>query len=301
MSSEETSPTIPTPSYSVNNRRMNFWELKKQLKGIEKLSPTNLDTKAWKSDIKLWIDFQNVRDPEIIYTACVLTSSGETREIIQDLRSGDNFGTEDTDDEEEEEENEYPSLEKIVETVEKFYGLKEDQNVLLRDLRNLRIKKNERVKDFNIRYKALYLKLDKRRRKQVSFMDYADSLQNNREAWRKVALKDNITLAKAFEIAEKVDRLDNRSRYENYESYNYNSQNRYNKNFPSQFRKNESTEQQKDKKNEIEELTRQMRNLTIKACLFCKEKGHLQRNCPKLQEILENNCKEILQQNSLNQ
>jgi len=71
----------------------------------------------------------------------------------------------------------------------------------------LRIRKYEKIKDFNLRYKTLYLKLDKRRKKQVSVLDYAESLRGNFEAWKKVSLKDNISLNKAFIIAEKVDRL----------------------------------------------------------------------------------------------
>jgi len=48
--------------------------------------------------------------------------------------------------------------------------------------------------------------LDIKRRKRISVLDYADSLQNNKEAWKRVFLKVNISLSKAFEIAERVDR-----------------------------------------------------------------------------------------------
>ena len=97
-----------------------------------------------------------------------------------------------------------------------------------------------------------------------------------------------------------MDRLDNRSRYENYEIYTYNSQNRYIKNYPSQSRKNESTEQQKDKKNEMEDLTKKMKNLSIHTCYFCLEKGHNQYNCPKFQEIISHNRQEIYHKKPLN-
>ena len=36
----------------------------------------------------------------------------------------------------------------LIEKLETFYGVKEDQNTLLRELRALRIKKNEKVKRF---------------------------------------------------------------------------------------------------------------------------------------------------------
>ncbi|OUM62191.1 hypothetical protein PIROE2DRAFT_11597 [Piromyces sp. E2] len=190
---------------------INFKDLKKELKDIEKLSKEHLDIKSWASEIQLWIDLENVTDAKKIYIACVLTSIGEVREVIQELHTGSEDSEEDTDNEEEndssEEETEdtYPSFKKIVDALETFYGTKEDQNVLLRELRALRIKKYEKVKDFNLRYKTLYLKLDKKRKKQVSVLDYAESLQYNVDAWKRVSLKDDIFLTKAFKVAEKAD------------------------------------------------------------------------------------------------
>ena len=64
---------------------IDFKELKKQLKDIEKLSEENLDVNSWESDLKVWIKYQKVTDPEDIFTASVLTSCGEPRKIIQDL------------------------------------------------------------------------------------------------------------------------------------------------------------------------------------------------------------------------
>ena len=300
-SSSQEVPIIMTSNSS--NRKMDFSELKKQLKGIEKLSKNNLDTRSWRSELNLWIKFQHITDPETIYTACILTSIGQTREIIEELANGNHCDDDDLDDDESEnEETKFPSLDEVVDAVEVFYGLKEDQHVLLRDIRALRIKKNERVKDFNIRYRSLYLKLDKKRKKQISVLDYADSLQNNREAWKKVSMKDDISLSKAFKIAEKVDRLSSRSEYDNYESTSYHSQNRYNKTFQPPYKKRyDNNESPKVKKEEMEDLTKKMKNLSIHTCYFCLKKGHKESNCPAYQEIIANNRKEILQQGSLNQ
>ena len=291
----------------ANQQKMNLRELKKELKGIDKLTKKNLDIKSWKSDLKLWIKYQHITDPETIFTACILTSSGETREIIQDLYYENSFATkeEDDEDDEEDEEQKYPSLDDVVDAIEIFYGLKEDQNVLLRDLRALRIKRNERVKDFNIRYRSLYLKLDKKRMKQISVFDYADALQNNVEAWKRVSLKDDISLNEAFKIAEKVDRLAARSPSNYFGTSDSSTSTRNSKSYPTnnnQFkRKTEFSESQKVKDSEMEDLTRKMKHLSVKVCFFCTEKGHIQTNCPKLQEILKNNRTELLKQNHLNQ
>jgi len=63
----------------------------------------------------------------------------------------------------------------------------------------------------------------------------------------------------------------------------------------------EYSESQKVKDSEIEDLTRKMKHLSVKVCFFCTEKGHIQTNCPKLQEILKNNRNELFKQNHLNQ
>jgi len=209
----DTTPSIPAPINTIPGPHFSFRELKKELKDIEKLTKKNLDIKSWASELKLWIRHQHVTDPETIFTACILTSSGETREIIQELEDGLTFNndecsdSEDEDNHNEQSNNQLPSLDEIVNYFTKFYGKKEDQNMLFRELRSMKIRKNEKVKDFNIRYRLLYHKLDKKRRKRISVLDYADSLVNNKEAWKRVSLKDHLSLNKAFEVAEKVDRL----------------------------------------------------------------------------------------------
>ena len=75
----------------------------------------------------------------------------------------DDNDDDDDDDNDNEEDNLYPSLDEIINELETFYGKKEDQKVLLKELRSLKIKKYEKVKDFNIRYRSLYLKLDKKK------------------------------------------------------------------------------------------------------------------------------------------
>jgi len=293
---------------------INFRDLKKELRDVEKLTRENLDVKSWSSDLKLWIDLQKIQDKKIIYTACVLTSTGEPRQIIQELL--ENSKEEDSSDEDsdssdgstesEDTEDEYPSLKQVVEALETFYGLKEDQGMLLRELRALRIRKNEKIKDFNLRYKTLYLKLDKKRKRQISVLDYADSLQGNLEAWKKVSLKDNISLTKAFSIAEKVDRLTIKSTH-NTTTFNNTQSSRQRfipklRNSssptvtPSNYTSSVSTTSVNSNNtldSDMADLTKKMRNLSIKACYFCQEQGHFQNNCPKLRSILEKNRQEL--------
>jgi len=290
-------PDTPTPVTSHSSRnKVSFKELKKQLKEIDKLKKESLDIKSWVSELRLWIKYQDITDSETIFNACVLTSAGEPREVIQSLIEDD------SDTEEEDHSNTYPNLDEIVSKLEKFYGTKEDQHVLIRELRALRIRKNEKVKDFNIRYRSLYLKLDKKRRKQVSSLDYAESLVNNKEAWKKVTLKDDISLEKAFTIAEKCDRLTTRINSDGIEN-SYPTSSSKPKNFTKYnfTKKNNHSEPHKEKKDaEVDELTKRMKKLTISVCYYCGQEGHIIKSCPELQSKISDNKKKYLEEHHLN-
>ncbi|OUM61337.1 hypothetical protein PIROE2DRAFT_12675 [Piromyces sp. E2] len=263
---------------------INFKDLKKELKDIEKLSKEHLDIKSWASEIQLWINLENVTDTKKIYIACVLTSIGEVREVIQELHTENEDSEEDTDNEEENDSSEeetddtYPSFRKIVDALETFYGTKEDQNILLRELRALCIKKYEK------------------RKKQVSVLDYAESLQYNVDAWKRVSLKDDISLTKAFKVAKKVDRLSVKTSHNSYTGtpnlYGSSRDRHFNKQFvPSTSNSSSVNSSVKTSKinSEIDDITQKMKNLSIKTYYFCRETGHFQRSCPKLRSIIEEN------------
>jgi len=59
------------------------------------------------------------------------------------MEYGENFS-----DNDDKENNHYPSLDEIINELETFHGKKEDQNVLLKELCSLKIKKYEKFKDF---------------------------------------------------------------------------------------------------------------------------------------------------------
>lgn len=295
---------------------LSFKELKKELRDIVKLSKDNLDIKSWATELKLWIKIQGITDPETIFNACLLTSSGEVQRVIEDLGEDSDDESDDSSDEEEDDEEEnvdddikFPSLGKIISSLENFYGIKEDQNLLLKELRAMRIKRNEKIKDFNVRYRTLYTKLDKKRRKRIGVLDYIDSIQNNYEAWKKLSLKDDISMEKAFKIAEKVDRLSVRNNNINTYNVNNSQHNQNNQNsttsrlYPKRRNETFQTSQTNNKlkpQDIIEESTQKMRNLSVKTCFFCKEEGHYSYYCPQLNKIMEKNKKEIYSKKSLN-
>ena len=107
---------------------INFKELKKELKDIEKLNKEHLDIKSWASELQLWIDLEEVTDPQKIYVACVLTSIGETRQVIQELKLNREEQEEENEDDDDEgsasgsdTSNPYPTFIEIVDALESFY------------------------------------------------------------------------------------------------------------------------------------------------------------------------------------
>jgi len=208
-----------------SSEKVNFRELKKELRDVNKIGNENRDVQGWAMEMRLWTLLQNVTDTKLIYYGCLLTSQGDAQRYIQDLKENntefknvenieDNSEESSASDQSEEEDKEeekdgtYPSLEKIIVSLRHFYGIAEEQNLILRKIRNLKIKRNETIKDFNIRYRNLYSRLNKNKKKVITVLDYIDSIQPNYEAWKMLSLRgEDISLEKAFLIAEKVDRL----------------------------------------------------------------------------------------------
>lgn len=153
---------------SSSETTMDFKELKRQLKDVIKIGKDNQDVQGWSTDIGLWIKLQDIKDPKTIFYGCLLTSQGDAQRFIEDLKEIQENVLDNNSEEEEENsseegesddkviENEYPSFEKIISSLKTFYGISEDQNSLLREIRSLKIGKNEKVRDFNIRYRSLY-------------------------------------------------------------------------------------------------------------------------------------------------
>ena len=180
----------------------------------------------------------------------------------------------------------YLSVERIIKSLKEYYGIYEDQNLLLREIRALKIGKYEKVRDFNIRYRALYTRLEKKKRKSISVLDYSDSLRGNYEAWKRVSLKgDTITLERAYSLAEKVDRL-------NTQVVNNSSKDTF---WKKQKPINSKIEINSDK-NGLNSLHKSK----LMTFFYCMEKGHYQAECPKLKQIIEENKKNIFQNEPLN-
>ena len=96
-------------------------------------------------------------------------------------------------------------------------------------------------------------------------------MKNNTEAWKKVSLKDYISLKKSFVIAEKVDRLIPTFNQEINENFRTNFNNSYKS---SNFNKNQSKgkifndSKIKQKDSTVDNLTKRIKDLTVRSNRF---------------------------------
>jgi len=271
-----------------------FKSLKKQLKDITKIGNGNHDVQGWSTDLQLWIQLQNINDSRTIFYGCLLTSQGDAQRFINDLKESgrdEDLSMKESDTEEEESEDEsegdeedksdeyYPSFDKIVRAVKQLYGILEDQTTLLKKIRTLRIKKIDSVRDFNIRYRNLYTQLDKKKRKLISVLDYVDSLQPNYEAWKRVSLQsEELSLEKAYLVAERVDRLKRNNGIILSQQLDSNSKRHSDRTYKEEYSSSGTNS---------EKIT----------CFYCKKKGHYQASCPTLNDLIKKNKEEIFTQN----
>lgn len=282
-----------TFTFSSSSDLNDFKSLKEQLKDITKIGNGNRNVQGWSTDLQLWIQLQNITDSKTIFYGCLLTSQGDAQRLINDLKESErdedlSMKESDLEEEESEEESEgdeegkseeyYPSFDKIVRAVKQLYGILEDQTTLLKKIRTLRIRKNESVRDFNTRYRNLYTQLDKKKRKLISVLDYVDSLQPNYEAWKRVSLRsEELSLERAYLVAERVDRL-----------------RRINEITPSQ--QLDSNGKRHSNRSYKEEYSSPVTNSEKITCFYCKKKGHYQASCPTLNDLIKKNKEEIFTQ-----
>ena len=139
-----------------------------------------------------------------------------------------------------------------------------------------------------MRYRSLYAKLEKKKRHHITVLDYCESIRPNYAAWKKVTLKGDISLSKAYEVAEKIDRLEKKANYK---------QEKFNPARENSTIWKEGNTKTKIMKNKNVVITK---GENVIKCFFCMEEGHFQSQCPKLKEIVEQNKKEIFGARPLN-
>eukprot|EP00833_Pecoramyces_ruminatium_P006818 jgi/Orpsp1_1/1180850/evm.model.c7180000074861.1 len=78
-------------TFSLNfpDSQNDFRSLKKQLRDVVKIGNDNHDVQGWSTDLRLWIQLQNIANAKTIYYGCLLTSQGDAQRFISDLKESE--------------------------------------------------------------------------------------------------------------------------------------------------------------------------------------------------------------------
>jgi len=144
----------------------------------------------WYEDVDAILKVAKITDPEVIYQLAYLSSHGEARKAIKEIK---------------EISRSFPSLAQLRKGL---LGRKKLSKIELYDhLKNITIKRDEELEDFNNNYLQMYQQIDAKFKEGITVMDYLKSIRYRREACRVVLLDDCSTIEEATKSAEKAQKL----------------------------------------------------------------------------------------------
>ena len=94
----------------------------------------------------------------------------------------------------------YPGESQIIMVQNYCDGNNVNQQVLKDEILSLNIKFGETVKDYNLRYKKLFNKLNRAARESIQISDYVRTLKSKRKVWEGLVVKEFVNL-EAYKLA----------------------------------------------------------------------------------------------------
>ena len=269
-------PTTSTPSTTIEI------DLEKALKNYPRLGDGNTDVFTWSTKLERFFEVNNIKDPKIVYDACFITTEKDSLRVLVQLKQGDYLLEEDNSNSEEGTEktknDDYPSFKYIIHAMKKYHGEDDDPEEAYLYIKNLSLRNKESIKQFNARYRQAYSKLDKRKRSILTSYDYANSIKKNKDASKKVLGKGDIAIAKAMEVAEKVDRwkaidVDFGSSASSSTPRSSGFSQKKGNTIPK------PTTEAQNQVSDIENLTNRFARMKLNVCYRCGQQGHIARFC----------------------
>ena len=251
------------------------------LNSIQKLGNDNTNVHSWIKQIYSWMELFQEYNMTTVTLCMKIASYGEVPEYIDAYLNSLN-GRE-------------PVLNEIENYLLKEWLGEKSQPQLFEDVKNMSLKRNETIKEFNKRFKKALTKLGEDHRKLITVIDYKQAIKGRNVVWAGVHTARCTTLEAAYEEAELYDEVHNEnikrkgSYYRDSHQEESSSSNTFNKLSPKKIiPQNSRSNLKKDiKEDPVDELTTRMKNLRIKTCYICSQEGHLQYDCPRLKRINE--------------
>jgi len=156
------------------------------------------DVDTWSENFMRLMKLANITEPSSIHSWAMECVEGKLRGTLQDLVTLDNHGVE-----------QYPSIDEMKAALE--VSLEVTPQIKCKRLQQLRILKDESIKNFNWRYKKLYSRLPEAYQDFVTVDDYVESIKFRPYARAQVITQQCETLEEAFEEAELAERAESSS------------------------------------------------------------------------------------------
>jgi len=279
MNSEETPITPITPSLEnslsffassvehsitalINSISTLRQEDKVDLESLPKIDSGKPNVCGWYSKFTSWLEYQNIKDPELIFKLCKMATPDDHTEDLDELLIEDDDGN-----------IVYPQLFTIKKKLLRVIEGDKDPLKTLEKIKTFSISHKQTISDFNREYKKLYRKLDKKYKNAITVFDYLNSIRSRSEACKGIYINKCTKLEEAYELAERYE--------EAYLKYTVKktpvpTNSYYNNPFKSSTSKpnnpNEVPGRKVTRENhvkDVEDITKGVKELRIKTCYFC--------------------------------
>ena len=162
---------------------------------LPRLDESGKDVDTWSEEFVRFMKLTDINTPSSILAWAMECVERKLRGVLQDLVTINEDG-----------EEVYPNVKQMKKALED--ALEVTSQLKCKRLQNLKIKKNETIKNFNWRYKKLYNNLPRLYQEFITVDDYAESISYRPYARAQVITNQCVDLEEAFEEAELADRAE---------------------------------------------------------------------------------------------
>ena len=155
------------------------------------------DIDTWIEDFKGVMEMHDIQDSSRIFVWLKIAVEADLRNVLKSLVTTRNNITR------------YPNYKEVQSAIEKYMDIKPADKCSV--LKNLKIKPNENIKNFNYRYLTLYHRLDRDYQKIISVDDYLNSIKSRIYVHSQILLAECDTLSDAFEVAVRAEKAEKRT------------------------------------------------------------------------------------------
>jgi len=178
-------------------------------RAIPHLNDYGKDVDSWMEEFTRIMEIFNVDEPRRIFIWAKEAVDCDIKEVLNSLLVRKNN------------EIRYPKYKEIQTAIEEYLEI--TPNDKCSNLKTMRIKNTETIKNFNYRYLKLYHRLERDYMKLVSVDDYLNAIKIRKYPHSQVIISECETLTEAFKVAERAEKAERKTMNEDpYPNNSYN-------------------------------------------------------------------------------